>query len=50
MRGGRKRRDKGIVAVYFGVGFLFASFCPTQLLIIILSLAVIGLGITCAKC
>ena len=45
-----RKRNRGVLAVYFGTGFLVASFCPTQLLIIILSLAVIGLGITCARC
>lgn len=50
MRSSIRKRNKGVTAIYFGVGFLFASFCPTRLLIIILALAVIGLGITCAKC
>ncbi|MBQ7288257.1 MAG: hypothetical protein IJW78_05055 [Clostridia bacterium] len=45
-----RKRNRGVLAISFGVGFLFASFCPSQLLIIILSLAVICLGVTCAKC
>ncbi len=47
----RRNGLKGLFAVAFGVGLLFASYLPAQALVILLAIAVIALGIACAnKC
>ena len=46
----RGKSNKGIIAVAFGGGLLLAGFCPSNALILILTVLVIGLGIYCWRC
>ena len=40
----------GTVAVAFGVGLLVSCFCPAELMVTVLAIAIVLLGISHVKC
>ena len=49
----RKNQDpkgKYILLAAFAVGLLLACYCPPKFLIAVLAIAVIVLGVACARC
>ena len=45
-----RNRNKGVIAIAFGGGFLLACFCPSGFAIGALAIAVVLLGISFLRC
>ncbi len=46
----KKGANRGIICIAFAVGLILACFCPNEILIAALAIAVIVLGISFVKC